>query len=155
MVKGKIASIIYDIVKPIVEGSGFDLVDVEFKKEGSEKVLSVIIDKVGGITIEDTHDIAVRLNPLLDEKEDLIEGSYRFQVSSPGLDRPLKTEKDFRRYMGERVEVRLYSKINDKKTFEGILDDYNHGKVTIIDDANQRLSFDMEAVGTVKRVIVF
>ena len=115
MAKGKIASIVYDMAKPIVEEFGFDLVDVEFKKEGPTRILCVIIDKAGGITVEDTHVVATRLNPLLDEKDDLIEGSYRFQVSSPGLDRPLKTESDFKRYKGTRIEVRLYTPLPTMK----------------------------------------
>lgn len=155
MAKGKIASIIYDLALPIVEENGFDLVDVEYKKEGQNMVLSVIIDKAGGITVEDTHKIAKIINPMLDEKEDLFEGSYHFQVSSPGLDRPLKNEKDFKRHNGELVEVRLYSKIDDKKVFQGILSDFEEGKITITDDSNQSFTFDMDAVATVKRVIVF
>jgi len=147
---------VYEIAKPIVEDEfGFDLVDVEYKKEGPSMVLRVIIDKAGGISVEDTYVIATRLNPLLDEKEDLFEGSYRFQVSSPGLDRPLKTESDFRRYRGSRIEVRLYSKQNDKKSFEGILENYENGLITITNDEGKSLTFDESNVSTVKRVIVF
>ncbi len=155
MAKGKIASIVYDMAKPIVEEFGFDLVDVEFKKEGPTRILCVIIDKAGGITVEDTHVVATRLNPLLDEKDDLIEGSYRFQVSSPGLDRPLKTESDFKRYKGTRIEVRLYTKIGDNKSFEGILENYDNGDITITDDEGKSLTFEKDNVSIVKRVIVF
>lgn len=155
MAKGKIASIVYDIAKPIVEEYGFDLVDVEFKKEGSNRILSVIIDKAGGITVEDTYVVASRINPMLDEMDDLIEGSYHFQVSSPGLDRPLKTESDFRRYKGVRVEVRLYTKIDEKKSFEGILESYDNGNVTITNDEGKSLTFEKDNISIVKRVIVF
>ncbi|HBN86242.1 MAG TPA: ribosome maturation factor RimP, partial [Clostridiales bacterium] len=104
---------------------------------------------------EDTHVVATRLNPLLDEKDDLIEGSYRFQVSSPGLDRPLKTESDFKRYKGTRIEVRLYTKIGDNKSFEGILENYDNGDITITDDEGKSLTFEKDNVSIVKRVIVF
>lgn len=119
-----------EILLPIMEEYGFELVDVEYVKEGSNWYLRAYIDKPGGITVNDCEVVSRRLSDILDEK-DYIEESYIMEVSSPGLGRPLKKEKDFKRSLGEEVEVRTYRMTDKKKEFTGILKSYDADTVTI------------------------
>ena len=118
------------LILPILERKNFELVDVEYVKEGSIWYLRAYIDKEGGITVNDCEDVAREMNVLLDEK-DFIPDSYTFEVSSPGLGRPLKKEKDFVRNMGQEIEIRTYRAINRSKEFYGILTAYDKESVTI------------------------
>ena len=120
------------MLAPIVESNGFELVDVEYVKEGSMWYLRAYIDKPGGITVNDCEAVSRRLSDILDEK-DFIEDSYVLEVSSPGLGRPLKKEKDYKRNLGKEVEIRTYRMVDKKKEFTGLLDsyDYEAGTVTI------------------------
>ncbi len=118
------------LLQPIVEGNGFELVDVEYVKEGGNWYLRAYIDKPGGITVDDCEVVSRAFSDILDEK-DYIEDAYIFEVSSPGLGRPLKKEKDFKRSIGEEVEIRTYRPINRQKEFVGFLKEYNQETVTI------------------------
>ena len=109
---------------------GFELVDVEYVKEGSNWYLRAYIDKPGGITVDDCEVVSRALSELLDQN-DFIEDSYILEVSSPGLGRPLKKEKDFQRSLGEEVEIRTYRAINRQKEFVGVLKGYDKESVTI------------------------
>ena len=106
--------------EPIVAEQGFELVDVEYVKEAGNWYLRAYIDKPGGITVDDCEVVSRRFSDILDEK-DYIEDSYIFEVSSPGLGRPLKKEKDFARSVGEEVEIRTYRAVDRQKEFIGIL----------------------------------
>lgn len=119
-----------EILIPIVEEYGFELVDVEYVKEGSTWYLRTYIDKPGGISIDDCEKVSRRLSDILDEK-DYIDDTYIMEVSSPGLGRPLKKEKDFKRSLGREVEVRTYRMTDKRKEFTGILKSYDAGTVTI------------------------
>lgn len=118
------------LLEPIVEELGFELVDVEYVKEGGTWYLRAYIDKPGGITVDDCELVSRAANDILDEK-DFVEDSYVFEVSSPGLGRPLKKEKDFARSIGEEVEIRTFRPINRQKEFVGILNAYDKEAVTI------------------------
>ena len=104
------------LVTPIVEKYGFELVDVEYVKEGGNFYLRAYVDKPGGITVEDCETVSREFSDKLDEA-DFIDEAYIMEVSSPGLGRPLKKEKDFKRSMGEEVEIRTYRPINREKEF--------------------------------------
>ena len=119
-----------EILLPIVEEYGFELVDVEYVKEGSNWYLRTYIDKEGGISIDDCEKVSRRLSDILDEK-DYIDDTYIMEVSSPGLGRPLKKEKDFKRSLGKEVDIRTYRMIDKQKEFTGILKDYDKDTVTI------------------------
>ena len=119
-----------EILLPIVDELGFELVDVEYVKEGGTWYLRAYVDKPGGISINDCEAVSRRLSDILDEK-DFIDDSYIMEISSPGLGRPLKKEKDFKRSLGEEVEVRTYRMIDKKKEFTGILKVYDADTVTI------------------------
>ena len=96
-----------ELILPILEEFGFELVDVEYVKEAGTWYLRTYIDKEGGITINDCEKVSRRMDVLLDEK-DFIPDSYIFEVSSPGLVRQLKKDKDFARSIGQKVEIRLF-----------------------------------------------
>ena len=113
-----------ELILPILERMEFELVDVEYVKEGSLYYLRTYIDKEGGITVNDCEAVAREMNVLLD-KEDFIPDSYTFEVSSPGLGRPLKKEKDYVRNMGKEVEIRTYRAFNRCKEFYGLLIAYD------------------------------
>ena len=119
-----------ELILPIVEGNGFELVDVEYVKEGSNWYLRAYIDKPGGIAVDDCEVVSRAFSEILD-REDYIEDTYIFEVSSPGLGRPLKKEKDFKRSLGEEVEIRTYRAIDRQKEFTGILKSYDKATVTI------------------------
>ena len=112
-----------EILLPIIEEYGFELVDVEYVKEGGTWYLRTYIDKEGGISIDDCEKVSRRLSDILDEK-DYIDDTYIMEVSSPGLGRPLKKEKDFKRSLGKEVDIRTYRMIDKQKEFTGILKDY-------------------------------
>ena len=119
-----------EILLPIVEEYGFELVDVEYVKEGGTWYLRTYIDKEGGISIDDCEKVSRRLSDILDEK-DYIDDTYIMEVSSPGLGRPLKKEKDFKRSLGKEVDIRTYRMIDKQKEFTGILKDDDKDTVTI------------------------
>ena len=126
------------LVLPIIEKNHFELVDVEYVKEGSNWYLRVYVDKEGGININDCEVVNRALSDLLDEN-DFIEGAYILEVSSPGLGRPLKKEKDYLRSMGKEIEIRTYSAINHEKEFFGTLKAYDDTTVTIENDKGEQI----------------
>ena len=115
---------------PLLAEHNFELVDVEYVKEGGNWYLRAYIDKVGGITVDDCEVISRTLSDWLD-REDFIADSYTLEVSSPGLGRPLKKDKDFERSLGEAVELRLYKPRDKQKEFAGILKGYDRETVTV------------------------
>ena len=141
------------LLMPMLAEHQFELVEVEFIKEAGTWFLRAYIDKPGGITIDDCELVSRALSDRLDEKN-FIEESYILEVSSPGLGRPLKQEKDFIRSQGESVDVKLFRALDGQKEFTGILKawdketvtlEFEDGAVLTIDRANIaliRLAFD-------------
>ncbi len=125
------------LLQPIVTENAFELVDVEYVKEGSNWYLRAYIDKPGGITIDDCELVSRAFSEQLD-KEDFIEDSYIMEVSSPGLLRPLKKDKDFARYMEKAIELKTYKMIDKSKDFEGILKAYDKESITIETDSGEK-----------------
>ena len=113
-----------ELLQPLVDAHGFELVDVEYVKEAGNWYLRAYIDKPGGIAVDDCEVISRALSDKLDE-EDYIEDSYILEVSSPGLGRPLKKDKDFQRSIGKEIEVRTFRAIDKQKEFTGILKEFN------------------------------
>ena len=142
------------LLTPIVEEYGFELVDVEYVKEGSTWYLRSYIDKPGGISIDDCEKVSRRLSDLLDQ-EDFIEDAYIMEVSSPGLGRPLKKEKDFRRSLGEEMEIRTYRMIDKQKEFTGILKDYDENTVTITLADETEKTFDKDDIALIRLAFDF
>ncbi|MDI9442403.1 MAG: ribosome maturation factor RimP [Firmicutes bacterium] len=120
MSRQNIEELVSGWVEEIVADQEIELVDVEYVKEQRGWVLRVFLDKPGGITIDDCQAVSLVLDKKLDE-EDPIRGSYSLEVSSPGLERPLKKAKDFQRFAGRLAEIRTYSGVYGRKKFKGIL----------------------------------
>ncbi len=125
---------------PLMNENDFELVDVEYVKEGGEWYLRAYIDKEGGITVDDCEMISRRLSDWLDA-EDFIDDSYILEVSSPGLGRPLKKDKDYERSLGKNIEIKLYKPRDGKKQFTGILTGYDKDSVTIEQEDGTEITF--------------
>ena len=143
-----------EILLPIVEEYGFELVDVEYVKEGGTWYLRTYIDKEGGISIDDCEKVSRRLSDILDEK-DYIDDTYIMEVSSPGLGRPLKKEKDFKRSLGKEVDIRTYRMIDKQKEFTGILKVYDKDTVTIELDDETLKTFEKGDIALIRLAFDF
>ena len=134
----KIEEKVESLIEPKIKELGYNLYDVEYVKEGKDYYLRVYIDKDTGISIEDCELVSNNINEILDQA-DYIKDQYFLEVSSPGLDRPLKKDKDFERYKGRDVEIKLYKPMNGSKQFEGEL-------VGLTEDNNIKVIIDGEEV---------
>ena len=143
-----------ELITPIIDAHHFELVDVEWVKEGSNWYLRAYIDKEGGITVNDCEAVAREMNEILD-REDFVEDSYVFEVSSPGLGRPLKKEKDYIRSMGKEVEIRTYRAINREKEFYGILSAYDENTVTIKTEDGTEMTFEKSDIALIRLAFDF
>ena len=143
-----------ELLEPIVRENGFELVDVEYVKEAGTWYLRAYIDKPGGITVDDCETVSRKFSDILDEK-DYIEDSYIFEVSSPGLGRPLKKEKDFKRSLGEEVEIRTYRAIERQKEFVGILKEYDKETVTIAYEDESTQTFKKSEIALIRLALDF
>lgn len=153
MAKRKVEDIVYDIAKPVIDRFGFELVEIEYKKEGADWYLRIYLDKEGGITIDDCQSVSEEVSDLLDEA-DPIDHSYIFEVSSPGIDRPLKTDWDYNKNMGRLIEVKLFSPLNGKKVIEGILKGYTSDKIEI-EVNGKEVELEKSTIALAKPVIEF
>ena len=141
------------LLAPIVEGQGFELVDVEYVKEAGNWYLRGYIDKPGGITVNDCEAVSRAFDPVLDA-EDPIDTAYTFEVSSAGADRPLKRKSDFERYMGSKVDVKLYKAKDGRKDFSGILKSYDEGNI-VLETAEKDIEFDKSEIAIVRLAVEF
>ena len=135
MGKTSIYQSVADLIKPTLEGNGIELVDVEYKKTGKIWVLRVFIDKNQGVTVHDCQELSQEIEDLI-EIHELIDDHYVLEVSSPGLDRPLKKEADFLRNKGKRIQIKTYSSINNKKENVGTVIDFVNGTLFLEDKKN-------------------
>ena len=142
------------LLEPIVAEHDFELVDVEYVKEGSNFYLRAYIDKPEGITVDDCEVVSRTFSQKLDE-EDFIEDTYIMEVSSPGLGRPLKKEKDFARSIGEEVEIRTYRAIDRQKEFIGILKEYDQDTVTIEYEDETTKTFERSEIALIRLALDF
>ena len=142
-----------ELLAPIVGRFGFELVDVEYVKEAGNWYLRGYIDKPGGITVNDCEAVSRIFSDKLDEN-DFIEDSYIMEISSPGLDRPLKKDKDFARSMGKLVEIRTYRPIEKQKEFCGVLSAYDGSSVTSEEEGSSR-TFEIKDIALIRLAIEF
>ena len=119
---------VYDIACPVIEDIGFELIDVEYLSVSGRWVLRLFIDKEGGVTIDDCVSASRELGDLLDVK-DVINNEYVLEVSSPGLNRPLKREKDFIKFIGNKIKCRMAVPVDGQKNFSGSLKDFKEGMI--------------------------
>jgi ribosome maturation factor RimP len=149
----QIKSIIEDMLKDFVEQNGFEIVDIEYVKEGSNWFLRVYADKEGGIDIDDCGRISEYLSVQLDEK-DPITDAYFLEVSSPGAERPLKKTQDFYKAVNSHVFVTSYELIDGSKEFEGLLQSYDE-EVLVIEIGKKKISIPVAKVASARLAIVF
>ena len=123
------------LIMPIVEANNVELFDVDYIKEGQDWYLRVYIDKEGGVTIDDCQAVSRAFNEILD-KENYITDQYIFEVSSPGLTRPLKKEKDYAKSIGKLIDIKLYKAVEGLKEYTGVLKEYDKDNITIEVDDN-------------------
>jgi ribosome maturation factor RimP len=142
------------MLMPIVEENNFELVDVEYVKEAGTWYLRAYIDKEGGFSVNDCEFVSRKVSDLLD-KEDFIEEAYILEISSPGLGRALKKEKDFARSIGKEVDVKLYKAINKQKDFTGVLDSYDSEKVTLKFSDDSAMDFLRKDIAQIRLSIDF
>jgi ribosome maturation factor RimP len=121
---------ISELIEPILKGMRFELVDVEYLSDRGRWVLRIYIDKEGGVTLDDCAAISGELGDLIDIK-DIIDHEYVLEVSSPGLNRPLKKEADFIRVIGKRIKVRTRMPVEGRRNFTGVLKDFKEQKLAL------------------------
>ncbi len=138
MGKNKVVAAVEELATPLVTGLGLELVDVEYVREGGRWYLRIFIDKPGGVTLDDCQAVSESLDPLLDEM-DPIPHSYHLEVSSPGIERPLKKPADFERFSGRRVQVTTFTPQDGQKKFTGRLEGLRNEMVVLtLDDGRER-----------------
>ena len=139
---------------PIMEENNFELVDVEYVREAGTWYLRAYIDKEGGFTVDDCEMVSRKLSEWLYEK-DFIDYSYILELSSPGLGRPIKTVKDFKRSMGEQVDIKLYRAIDRQKDFTGTLSAYDEETVTIQYEDGSESTFNRKDIALIRLAFDF
>ena len=118
------------LIKPFLEDKGAELVDITYRRESAGMTLRLLVDKDGGITLDDCTDINGAIGNILEEN-DVIYEKHTIEVSSPGLDRPLKTRRDFERAIGKKIHVHTYEPVNDKRDHEGTVSSVDDEKVVL------------------------
>ena len=119
-----------ELLTPVAKELGVEIVDIEYVKEAGEYYLRIYIDKEGGVTIDDCESVSRRIDVLLDE-EDFIDEAYILEVSSPGLGRQLKKDKDLVRENGKEVDIKLFKAVEKNKEYTGILKGFDEGQITV------------------------
>ena len=142
-----------ETLAPTVSSLGYELCDVEFKKEDGNMVLTLFINKDGGVDLDDCEKVSGAVDPILDELDPIAE-PYFLSVSSLGLDRPFKKDADYARYLGKPVELKLYAPVDGKKEFSGLLTAFEGGVIEIETDGKRR-AFDKKAVALTRPFVEF
>ncbi len=142
------------VVEPVVSGAGCELVDLQCLVEHGRSILRVFADKPGGVTIDDCAVISRELGAVLDV-EDIMPGRYSLEVSSPGLERVLKKEKDFLRFIGKTIKIRTLMPLDGRSNFKGRLDAVHDGVIEIIDESDKMWAIRMEDIRKANLVAEF
>ncbi len=149
--KKNIAHSVRELIEPLVLSLGYVIWDVEYAKEGADWNLTVTIDNNEGINIEDCEKVHRAIDPLLDEA-DLIENAYRLNVSSPGIERELRTDFHLVSCVGDRVEIKLFAALDGKKTYVGELIAYEDGILTVREDSGNDVKIERAAASKIMTV---
>ena len=149
----KITDAVCALAQPVAESLGIEIWDIEYVKEAGTRFLRVYIDKADGVSIQDCESFSRALDPILDEADPIPE-SYTFEVSSAGAERVLKRPSDFERFLGSDVSVKLYQPVDGSKQFVGVLQSYEDGNVTILQNDTPR-TFEKSTVAQVRLHITF
>lgn len=151
MNKKSIEEAVQKIVEDVIKNTEIELIDIEYVKEGPFKYLKVFLDKPEGITVDDTADVSRVLNKKLDEA-DLIKEQYFLEVSSPGVERPFKTDADYKKSIGKKVEARFYKPFGGKKSVTGILEEKDEDKVVINSDG-ENFIVELKDISKINKVL--
>lgn len=134
----------WQLIEPIVEDMGYELVGVDYRKNGETGLLCVYIDHENGVNVDDCAKISHQISAIMDV-EDPIKEHYTLEVSSPGLDRPLFKEADFKRFAGQRVKVKLGIPFDGRRNFNGILNGVEDSMVLVVVD-NEEFMLPIEHI---------
>ncbi len=148
MPKAELTTFVTPRCQALAQRMGLELVDVCLDRESAGKYLRIYLDKPEGLSLDDCESYHRAIQPQLEQYD------YDFlEVSSPGVDRPLKTPRDYERHLGEEVEVKLFKAVNGQKLFTGILAGLDEEKQILLDTPAGRLTFPQKAAATVRPVI--
>ena len=154
MKKSEIVDRVEKMVTAITDEKGYETVDVEYVKEAGQFYLRVVVDKEGGISLNECEEVSRELSPKLDEN-DFIKENYYLEVSSPGIDRALKRDKEFVKYKGRDVEIKLYKAIDGVKQFEGELVGLDEENNIVVIINNEEVKFNRKDVAIIRLAIKF
>lgn len=129
---GKVKTICEEKLTPVIENLGYEVVEIEYAKKSDGMNLTFYIDKEDGVDINDCELVSRAIDPLLEQLNPTDDAPYILSVSSPGIDRPLKTERDFNRNLEKEISITLFAKADGKKVFEGVLQSYDENQITIL-----------------------
>ncbi|MDU6743095.1 ribosome maturation factor RimP [Peptoniphilus harei] len=144
---------IYPLAEEVAEELGYEIVDIEFQNGSKHDLLSIFIYKKEGIDLDDCTEMSRSLEKKLDNLE-VLENPYYLEISSPGLDRPLKTKDDYRRNVGNEVDVKLYAPIDGQKEFSFVLDKYDDENIYFMKDEKE-LAIPIKSISSMKQTIKF
>ena len=153
MNKKELRKEIYPLAEEVAEELGYEIVDIEFQNGSKHDLLSIFIYKKEGIDLDDCTEMSRSLEKKLDNLEAL-KNPYYLEISSPGLDRPLKTKDDYRRNVGNEVDVKLYAPIDGQKEFSFVLDKYDDENIYFMKDEKE-LAIPIKSISSMKQTIKF
>lgn len=143
LLKEKTEQAVFDLCEPVAASYGLELVQVQYRREGHGWVLRIMVDREGGVTVDECGSLSREVSDLLDV-EDLIDASYNLEVSSPGLDRPLTKLADFDRFAGREINLRTVQPIEGRRNFKGILEGIQNEVVKLlVDGKNYELEWSL------------
>ncbi len=149
----KIADVVAELLTPVINDLGYEVWDVEYVREAAEWFLRITIDSPEGIDIDDCEKVHRAIDPVLDEA-DPIEDSYRLEVSSPGLERDIRTDEHFAACIGEKIVCKLFTKLDGKKEYTGILKSYEDKQI-ILDTEEGEKTIERKLASKVRTVFDF
>jgi ribosome maturation factor RimP len=141
----------WELLSPIIEANGFELVEVEFVMERGHWILRLYVDREGGVNLDDCVQLSEEIGHILDV-EDYVDRSYNLEVSSPGLNRPLRKEKDFQAHVGKRVKIVMKEPVEGRRNFKGILKGISDGQISLEADGEV---FTLALSGVKKANVIF
>ncbi len=153
MNKKELKKEIYPLAEEVAKDLGYEIVDIEFQNGSKHDLLSIFIYKKEGIDLDDCTEMSRNLEKKLDNLE-IFKNPYYLEISSPGLDRPIRTEDDYRRNLGNEVDLKLYAPIDGKKEFSFVLDKYDDENVYCILDEKE-IAIPIKSISSMKQTIKF
>ncbi|WP_258360873.1 ribosome maturation factor RimP [Moorella sulfitireducens] len=147
----KLTELIQGLVEPVLDDMGYELVDLQYGREGGRYILRLFIDRPGGIGLDDCEKASRAVGDILDQ-EDPIPHSYYLEVSSPGLERPLKKEADFQRFAGRKIKMRTFAPIDGQRHFQGRLLGLRDGQVQVQLEDGRLLAVPPDQVATARLI---